>query len=1617
MLRNLGIRWQILSALALPVLVLGLISSQVTYQALVDMREASQSREYAEAAGSYEDVVAALQSERALSVDVVLKRAGVQKLLTVARTTVDSRLADLRAQVAGDSTSDQVKQLFDSSARAHNQLTALRADLDGGRMEQSGVVSRYTEVIDADVDMPTDLAVATRSQATAVNLQHYGQLARATEALAREQLAGTAAILSGRTVLDDRLELGTQVAASTQALATFRRTAPADQQAALKKALVAPAARSSALVSARASFQAANSVSYLSIADWSAITGGQLTAMRNVLAEVKQDGVRFAESDYSSARSKLQLTLAAALGITLLTLLLALGLSRRISAPLRRLTLAATQIRDELPKIVESVQEDEDFELHLPVVQTLGSNEVSLLAAAFVDVNAVTVEIAREQARLRAAVADMFVNVARRNQVLLSRQLSLIDQLERNEVNPDALEELFRLDHLATRMRRNAESLLVLAGIESGRRLREPMPLSDVVRTATSEIEHYSRVTLSLAADPPVFAHLALPIAHMLAEVLENATNFSDPGSTVVVMSSATNQGIRMTVADDGLGMSAPELLEINARIEEPPTAEALSSQRLGLFVVGRLARRLDAKVTLTSGRARGTAVLIDLPASLFMPGTVEGGSNVPEQPALAQHSAAAVPSDRVEEGLAARTPEPVGATAEPFVAAFPGAPALPAQFDAAAFDAVNALEPVWTPQPDDLPIGEEDARIAEQIALPSLPVRRGSAAVNEPSAPQPFAVPAAEVPVAAVHEVPAQSSPEWATSDWVSEPSGTSDAPSTGDGDAVGASLFSGFKSRQAEDASEPAGTSAATDQPEPSPSADTAPVQARAPRSELPEPVLDPTSVTFLDSAESVDGWYDPTAATSDSTDPEQVFAESQSDRVEAWDAGTDPYPTEPESGLDEPAAVSAIANDLSPDEYLSDPPAYAEPIPMAAGTAADPAAVEWAAQPSTEAAVSTAETAQASAAPEATEVSETTEASGTTQPTGWTEPAEATPTAATESTQWAGQSAIPAFEPEPWSTTDVVAGEPEPQVWTPQASDLDPAVDLPSIPEPWSPTPSEYDQVSESWTAEPGTSEPMAWSPEPESFEPEPFEPAPSEPAAWSLEPATPASESALPEPWTPEPEPVSSEAESWSPAAAAWAPEPVLPELESWSPEPADAEPAQLTSEPEVESWSAEPWAPEPEPVSSEAESWSPAAASWAPEPVVAEPWDPEPVSSAAEPWNAEPVGSAAEPEIASWSVEPVESEPESWSSQASTSEAESWSTSEPASSETEIASWSVEPVTAEAESASPEPATTQLQSWSPEPETTEAAPWSPEPAAAQTESWSPEPAQPWSPEPAATQTQSWSPEPEHQPEPAHQSESEHESEHEPATAQAESWSPEPERWTPEAEPAARPAAPAEMRSELSQTLTASIDILPARTTFRAALSRGRRKNDATGTVATPFNGGFDPIAPAREFALREGFGSSPEPDQEPTSGGLPAELTKIPVSPISRVPEPSQPRDAAGLPIERRQHPRPNDGPRQGGRSALASEALTELSRLSSYSPTSMPSSGRVGLQRRTPGEVPVEEQQQPVDSGGRARTAASVRSMLAGFKAGVERGRTSPSANRPATDREPPQPPQPREPQ
>ncbi|MGI4895166.1 MAG: ATP-binding protein, partial [Janthinobacterium lividum] len=238
---------------------------------------------------------------------------------------------------------------------------------------------------------------------------------------------------------------------------------------------------------------------------------------------------------------------------------------------------------------------------------------------------------------------------------------------ERTEENPDTLEDLFTLDHLATRMRRNAESLLVLAGINTGRRLRRPLPLSDVVRTAAGEIEFYDRVDLSLQVDPPVVGHLALTLSHLIAELLENSTRFSDPGSRVVVATSETDRGVEVSITDTGLGMNAEELEAANSRISGGRASEIVGAQRLGFYVVGRLAGRLDVEVRIDTAEGQGTKVTLLLLAPLFTPGSVRGG-----QPGLAALDAGRPAIERGPSGGSDVVPSALPDEAHP--ASAPGA-------------------------------------------------------------------------------------------------------------------------------------------------------------------------------------------------------------------------------------------------------------------------------------------------------------------------------------------------------------------------------------------------------------------------------------------------------------------------------------------------------------------------------------------------------------------------------------------------------------------------------------------------------------------------------------------------------------------------------------------------------------------------------------------------------------------------------------------------------------------------------------------------------------------------------------------------------------------------------
>ena len=223
-----------------------------------------------------------------------------------------------------------------------------------------------------------------------------------------------------------------------------------------------------------------------------------------------------------------------------------------------------------------------------------------------------------EQAALRRSIGDLLHNLARRSQGLVDRQLELIDELERSEVDPDRLDELFRMDHLATRMRRNVENLIVLSGVDQRRRWSESVPLRDVVEAAVAEVEDYSRVQVAGVHDLTLSGQAASDVAHLLAELVENATSFSSPTTRVEVSGGPTGNGYVLEIEDHGIGMSDAELAEANRRLAEPLAADIAVSRMMGFHVVGRLAARHGIRVQLRHCWFGGVAALVLLPAVLL---------------------------------------------------------------------------------------------------------------------------------------------------------------------------------------------------------------------------------------------------------------------------------------------------------------------------------------------------------------------------------------------------------------------------------------------------------------------------------------------------------------------------------------------------------------------------------------------------------------------------------------------------------------------------------------------------------------------------------------------------------------------------------------------------------------------------------------------------------------------------------------------------------------------------------------------------------------------------------------------------------------------------------------
>ncbi|MET7322195.1 nitrate- and nitrite sensing domain-containing protein, partial [Streptomyces sp. NPDC005549] len=429
------------------------------------------------------------------------------------------------------------------------------------------------------------------------------------------------------------------------------------------------------------------------------------------------------------------------------SLVISVRIGRGLVVELVSLRDSALEIaRHKLPEAMRRLRAGDEMDIRSEAPpRPPAEDEAGQVAEALASVHRAALRAAVERAELAGGIAGVFVNLARRSQILVHRQLSLLDSMERRSDDPNELSDLFRLDHLTTRMRRHAESLIILSGAAPGRAWRTPVSLTDVVRAAVSEIEDYARVEVRQLPEASVKGAAVADVTHLLAEIIENAAQFSPPHTRVRVTGEPVGNGYAIEVEDRGLGMGKDALAEANHRIARSETLDLFDSDRLGLFVVSRLAARQDIKVHLKTSPYGGTTAVVLLPTALLHG---ETAATPPEAARPEEHLYARVPGAAGgQDPVTAPVDRPALASAAPAgtrtttVGRPPGAPALRLHRSSDDPDASRApaksggsRAPRPTGEADDLPRRVRQASLAPQLrdGGPVGPARPGPARGDE---------------------------------------------------------------------------------------------------------------------------------------------------------------------------------------------------------------------------------------------------------------------------------------------------------------------------------------------------------------------------------------------------------------------------------------------------------------------------------------------------------------------------------------------------------------------------------------------------------------------------------------------------------------------------------------------------------------------------------------------------------------------------------------------------------------------------------------------------------------------------------------------------------------------
>ncbi|CAM5344924.1 hypothetical protein SROCM77S_01605 [Streptomyces rochei] len=655
------------------------------------------------------EALAALQAERRAAVHRVTDPSAVPgddyRELTARtdRAVAELRLGDRHTVADSGELPTGVARRLETFVTGAEGLGPLRAAVLAGDADWKEAYGRYTAAIAAAFPVGGALS-GVQDADRGSEARVLVEFARAGEALAQED-----ALLAGVTradgLADDRLRLFT---GAVDRRRTLTESAVADLRGSERAAW-----RDLAADGAHATVRAAED-DVLAPDSGGPAPGSAAPVSRWDEAHARvRDGMRAIEldagrhvADRADPFTRGVLTPA---GAAVLLGLLAVAASLVISVRIGRgLVVELVGLRDgaleiarhRLPEAMRRLRAGEEVDVDAEAPQgPPAEDEAGQVAEALDTVHRAALRAAVERAELAGGISGVFVNLARRSQILVHRQLSLLDRMERRSDDPNELSDLFRLDHLTTRMRRHAESLIILSGAAPGRAWRMPVSLTDVVRAAVSEVEDYARVEVRHLPEASVVGAAVADLTHLIAELIENAAQFSPPHTRVRVTGEPVGNGYVVEVEDRGLGMGRETLAEANRRIARSEALDLFDSDRLGLFVVSRLAARHDIKVHLKTSPYGGTTAVVLLPTGLLddgTPGRPSGAAPLASPPEFAGYGSVPAPVGH---------PEPVPVPA--------GRPALAVSAPAAGEDPApprpRGASPLRLHRPHDPPAPADD--------------------------------------------------------------------------------------------------------------------------------------------------------------------------------------------------------------------------------------------------------------------------------------------------------------------------------------------------------------------------------------------------------------------------------------------------------------------------------------------------------------------------------------------------------------------------------------------------------------------------------------------------------------------------------------------------------------------------------------------------------------------------------------------------------------------------------------------------------------------------------------------------------------------------------------------